>query len=201
MEEKQLIEQAGKGNEEAFSQLVLQYEKQIYNLTLRMTGDRDTAFDLTQETFLKAWRAISLFQFDSKFSTWLCRIASNTCIDFLRKQKKRQTISLTAVDEDNEAYEIAVSDSSLDPARIAEAAQDREMVFQALQSLPADYRIALSLRAIEDMSYDQIAEALNLSPGTVKSRISRARERIRRLLVGNFSESSSSNKLKGGMDS
>ena len=137
MEEKQLIEQAGKGNEEAFSQLVLQYEKQIYNLTLRMTGDRDTAFDLTQETFLKAWRAISLFQFDSKFSTWLCRIASNTCIDFLRKQKKRQTISLTAVDEDNEAYEIAVSDSSLDPARIAEAAQDREMVFQALQSLPA----------------------------------------------------------------
>lgn len=201
MEEKLLIEQAGKGNEEAFSQLVLQYEKQIYNLTLRMTGDRDTAFDLTQETFLKAWRAISLFQFDSKFSTWLCRIASNTCIDFLRKQKKRQTISLTAVDEDNEAYEIAVSDSSLDPARIAEAAQDREMVFQALQSLPADYRIALSLRAIEDMSYDQIAEALNLSPGTVKSRISRARERIRKLLAGNFSESSSSNKLKGGMDS
>ena len=201
MEEKQLIEQAGKGNEEAFSQLVLQYEKQIYNLTLRMTGDRDTAFDLTQETFLKAWRAISLFQFDSKFSTWLCRIASNTCIDFLRKQKKRQTISLTAVDEDNEAYEIAVSDSSLDPARIAEAAQDREMVFQALQSLPADYRIALSLRAIEDMSYDQIAVALNLSPGTVKSRISRARERIRKLLAGNFSESSSSNKLKGGMDS
>ena len=201
MEEKQLIEQAGKGNEEAFSQLVLQYEKQISNLTLRMTGDRDTAFDLTQETFLKAWRAISLFQFDSKFSTWLCRIASNTCIDFLRKQKKRQTISLTAVDEDNEAYEIAVSDSSLDPARIAEAAQDREMVFQALQSLPADYRIALSLRAIEDMSYDQIAEALNLSPGTVKSRISRARERIRKLLAGNFSESSSSNKLKGGMDS
>lgn len=201
MEEKQLIEQAGKGNEEAFSQLVLQYEKQVYNLTLRMTGDRDTAFDLTQETFLKAWRAISLFQFDSKFSTWLCRIASNTCIDFLRKQKKRQTISLTAVDEDNEAYEIAVSDSSLDPARIAEAAQDREMVFQALQSLPADYRIALSLRAIEDMSYDQIAEALNLSPGTVKSRISRARERIRKLLAGNFSESSSSNKLKGGMDS
>lgn len=201
MDEKQLIEQAGKGNEEAFSQLVLQYEKQIYNLTLRMTGDRDTAFDLTQETFLKAWRAISLFQFDSKFSTWLCRIASNTCIDFLRKQKKRQTISLTAVDEDNEAYEIAVSDSSLDPARIAEAAQDREMVFQALQSLPADYRIALSLRAIEDMSYDQIAEALNLSPGTVKSRISRARERIRKLLAGNFSESSSSNKLKGGMDS
>ena len=201
MDEKQLIEQAGKGNEEAFSQLVLQYEKQIYNLTLRMTGDRDTAFDLTQETFLKAWRAISLFQFDSKFSTWLCRIASNTCIDFLRKQKKRQTISLTAVDEDNEAYEIAVSDSSLDPARIAEAAQDREIVFQALQSLPADYRIALSLRAIEDMSYDQIAEALNLSPGTVKSRISRARERIRKLLAGNFSESSSSNKLKGGMDS
>ena len=201
MDEKQCIEQAGKGNEEAFSQLVLQYEKQIYNLTLRMTGDRDTAFDLTQETFLKAWRAISLFQFDSKFSTWLCRIASNTCIDFLRKQKKRQTISLTAVDEDNEAYEIAVSDSSLDPARIAEAAQDREIVFQALQSLPADYRIALSLRAIEDMSYDQIAEALNLSPGTVKSRISRARERIRRLLAGNFSESSSSNKLKGGMDS
>ena len=199
MEEKQLIEQAGKGNEDAFAQLVVQYEKQIYNLALRMTGDREAAFDLSQETFLKAWRAISLFQFDSKFSTWLCRIASNTCIDYLRKQKKQHTISLTGMDDDNEAYEIAITDSSLDPARITEAAQDRQAVLQALQSLPADYRIALSLRAIEDMSYDQIAEALNLSSGTVKSRISRARERVRKLLAGNFSPDASSSSSKGGM--
>lgn len=198
MDEKTLIQRAGTGDEDAFAQLVSAYEKPIYNLTLRMTGNRDDAFDLTQETFLKAWHAISLFQFDSKFLTWLCRIASNTCIDFLRKERRRKTVSLTALDEMGEQYEIDVTDQSLDPAGILEKTMDREAVFEALQRLPAEYRAALSMHVIDDMRYEDIAQALNINPGTVKSRIFRARERLRQQFFGNFSASDTSKSLKGG---
>ena len=198
MDERTLIQQAGAGDERAFEQLVIAYQKPIYNLALRMTGNRDDAFDLTQETFLKAWHAISLFQFDSKFLTWLCRIASNTCIDFLRKERRRQTVSLTAMDDLDETYEIDVADPDQDPAKIIETAMDRDAVYQALQMLPAEYREALSMRVMEDMRYEDIAEALNVKPGTVKSRISRAREKLRQHFSGNFSASASSESMKGG---
>lgn len=198
MDERTLIQQAGAGDEQAFEQLVIAYQKPIYNLALRMTGNRDDAFDLTQETFLKAWHAISLFQFDSKFLTWLCRIASNTCIDFLRKERRRQTVSLTAMDDLDETYEIDVADPEQDPAKIIEATMDRDAVYRALQMLPAEYRAALSMRVIEDMRYEEIAEALNVKPGTVKSRISRAREKLRQQFFGNLSAPASSNTMKGG---
>lgn len=194
----ELIRKAGAGDEHAFEQLVIAYQKPIYNLLLRMTGSREDAFDLTQETFLKAWHAISLFQFDSKFLTWLCRIASNTCIDFLRKERRRQTVSLTAVDDRDETYEIDVADATLDPAQIVEQVMDRDAVLQALQQLPPEYRIALSMRVLEEMRYEDIAEALDIKPGTVKSRIARAREKLRLQFCGNFSPSCSSESTKGG---
>ena len=198
MDEKTLIKRAGQGDERAFEELVRSYEKTVYNLTLRMTGNRDDAFDLTQTTFLKAWHAISLFQFDSKFSTWLCRIASNACIDFLRKEKRRNTVSLTVPDEADRLYEIAVADERLNPAEMIEAAAQKAQVMEALNALPADYRVALSLRAIEDMSYEEIAAALDVKTGTVKSRISRAREMLRQHFSGNLSNNSSSKQEKGG---
>lgn len=171
----------------------------VYNLVLRMVGSREDAFDLAQETFIKAWHAISLFQFDSKFSTWLCRIASNTCIDFLRKERKRKMISLTVLDDEDAQYEIPVADSRMDPAEITQERWDRQVVYDALQSLPAEYRTVLSLRAIEDMSYEEIGDVLDLKQGTVKSRIARAREKLRRELCGNFSLNHTSDKEKGGM--
>lgn len=198
MDERTLIQRAGDGDEQAFEQLVVAYQKPIYNLTLRMTGNRDDAFDLSQETFLKAWHAISLFQYDCKFLTWLCRIASNTCIDFLRKERRRQIVSLTAMDDLDETYEIDVADPSQDPAQIVEKTLDRETVYQALQQLPAEYRLALSMRVMEDMRYEEIAEALDVKPGTVKSRISRAREKLRQQFIGNFSDPASSESSKGG---
>ena len=199
MDERRLIEQAGRGDEDAFEQLVVTYEKMVYNLVLRMVGSREDAFDLAQETFIKAWHAISLFQFDSKFSTWLCRIASNTCIDFLRKERKRKMISLTVLDDEDAQYEIPVADSRMDPAEITQERWDRQVVYDALQSLPAEYRTVLSLRAIEDMSYEEIGDVLDLKQGTVKSRIARAREKLRRELCGNFSLNHTSDKEKEGM--
>ncbi len=198
MDERMLIQRAGAGDEAAFEQLVLAYEKKIYNLTLRMTGNREDAFDLTQETFLKAWHGIGLFQFDSKFSTWLCRIASNTCIDFLRRQRRRQAMSLIALDDENIPYEIAVADSSQDPARLTEAMLNREAIYNALNCLAPEYRMVLSLRAIDGMSYEEIGQALDLRPGTVKSRIARGREKLRLALAGNYSTKGSSKHKKGG---
>ena len=193
-----LIEQAGKGDEQAFEQLVRRYEKMVYNICLKMTVDREEAFDLSQETFIKAWHAISLFQFDSKFTTWLCRVASNTCIDYLRKQKKHKNLSLTSLDDDETPYEREIADSQFDPAVMAERTADSEAVKEAFRSLPDQDRLILSLRAVEDMSYQEIGEALNLKPGTVKSRIARAREKIRRSFDGNFPAEIASDKGKGG---
>lgn len=199
MDERTLIRQAAKGSEAAFEELVRTYEKTVYNLALRMTGNREDAFDLTQTTFLKAWHAISLFQFDSKFSTWLCRIASNACVDFLRREKRRRTVSLTLLDDEEQPYEIPAVDLDADPAVIAEAASEKERVLAALYALPQEYRMALSLRAMEDMTYEEIAAALDLKTGTVKSRISRAREMLRQSFAGNFSENKASKQEKGGV--
>lgn len=201
MDELELIRRAGQGEEDAFEQLVIAYEKPVYNLCLRMCGDKDEAFDLSQDTFVKAWHAISMFHGESKFQTWLMRIASNTCIDHLRKKKRRNTITMTELDREDEPLERQIADYETDPARLAEKAQDHEAVRAAMDRLPDEDRLILSMRAIEDMSYQEISEALDLQPGTVKSRISRAREKIRRSLDGNFFEFSSSRKGKGGMRS
>lgn len=201
MDEQELIHRAGHGSEEAFEQLIRVYEKPVYNLCLRMCRDRDEAFDLSQESFLKAWHAISTFHGESKFQTWLLRIASNTCIDFLRKKKRRNTISMTELDDLDQPIERQIADYSQDPALLAEKAQDHEAVRAAMAALPVHDRLILSMRAIEDMSYQEIGDALELPPGTVKSRISRAREKIRRSLGGNLSAFSASDKRKGGRTS
>ena len=201
MDELELIRQAGQGDESAFEQLVIAYEKPVYNLCLRICGDRDEAFDLSQDTFIKAWHAISMFQGDSKFQTWLMRIASNTCIDHLRKKKRKNVIPMTDLDREDEPLERQIADYETDPAVLVEKAQDHEAVREAMSRLPDQDRLILSMRAIEDMSYREIGEALELQPGTVKSRISRAREKIRRSLDGNLFDFSSSKKGKGGMRS
>jgi RNA polymerase sigma-70 factor (ECF subfamily) len=194
MDEEALIRAAGEGDTQAFETLVRTYQGRIYNLMFRMTGSRDDALDLTQETFLKAWNAISLFQFDSRFSTWLSRIAANTCLDFLRKEKRRPSMASL------EADALAVPDGSVDgdPVKALEAKLDRAHLYEALQQLPKEYRMALTLRAMEDLSYEEIGEILEVQPGTVRSRIYRARERMRQQLSGNFSDAASSKKKRGG---
>lgn len=198
MDEKDLIQKAGRGDECAFEALVKAHQNMVYNLCLRMIGDREEAFDLSQETFIKAWHAISLFQGDSKFTTWLSRIASNTCIDHLRKQKRRKTISLTSLDDEETPIEHEIADCSKDPAYLAQLAEDHALVREAFLGLPKQDRLILSLRAIEDMSYQEIGEVMDLKAGTVKSKLSRAREKIRQSLDGNLSEQNASKKMKGG---
>ena len=159
-----------------------------------MSGNEDDAFDLAQESFVRAWRNLGGFQFESSFSTWLFRLTSNICLDFLRARKRRAAVSLTMTDDEDEETQLAVPDPGKTPEEAVIAAEDRALLTRALNELPADQRQILTLRAIDDLSYAEIAEILQLQEGTVKSRLSRARAALRNKLlqIGNKSVSTSS---------
>lgn len=194
--EAELVRKAAAGDGDAFEQLVLSYEKPIYNLCLRMCGNSDDAMDLTQETFLKAWRSLGAFRGEASFSTWLYRLCSNVCIDHLRREGKRKVIPLHT-EEDGEERTFDVADPAPGPQERLEAADQRQQVADALQSLEPEYREALTLRVLHDMSYADIADVLQVREGTVKSRIARAREKMRQAMekLGNKSSSLSSKQI------
>lgn len=194
MEDRDIIERVLDGDSDAFSLLVEKYQTKVYNLALRMSGNEDDAFDLAQDSFVRAWRNLGSFQFESSFSTWLFRLTSNICLDFLRAKKRRAAVSLTVTDEEDEESQLAVPDPGKTPEEAVIAAEDRALLTRALNELPADQRQILTLRAIDDLSYAEIAEILHLQEGTVKSRLSRARTALRNKLlqIGNKSVSTSS---------
>lgn len=188
------------GDANAFETLVLEYEKNVYNIALRMTGNSEDAADMTQEAFIKAYNSLQSFRGDSKFSVWLYRIVSNVCLDFLRSKNRRPTVSLSVEDDDGEDAQLDVADESQSPELLLDRKLTRDSVHRGLDSLPPDYRQILLLREIQGLSYDEIAQALSLEVGTVKSRIFRARKRLCTFLIddGNISDFSSSGKMKGG---
>ena len=165
-----------------------------------MTGNSEDAADMTQEAFIKAYNSLQSFRGDSKFSVWLYRIVSNVCLDFLRSKNRRPTVSLSVEDDDGEDTQLDVADESQSPELLLDRKLTRESVRRGLDSLPPDYRQILLLREIQGLSYDEIAQALGLEVGTVKSRIFRARKRLCNFLIddGNISDFSSSGKMKGG---
>lgn len=188
------------GDANAFETLVLEYEKNVYNIALRMTGNSEDAADMTQEAFIKAYNSLQSFRGDSKFSVWLYRIVSNVCLDFLRSKNRRPTVSLSVEDDDGEDTQLDVADESQSPELLLDRKLTRDSVRRGLDSLPPDYRQILLLREIQGLSYDEIAQTLSLEVGTVKSRIFRARKRLCTFLIddGNISDFSSSGKMKGG---
>lgn len=171
------------GDANAFETLVLEYEKNVYNIALRMTGNSEDAADMTQEAFIKAYNSLQSFRGDSKFSVWLYRIVSNVCLDFLRSKNRRPTVSLSVEDDDGEDAQLDVADESQSPELLLDRKLTRDSVRRGLDSLPPDYRQILLLREIQGLSYDEIAQALSLEVGTVKSRIFRARKRLCTFLI------------------
>ncbi len=196
MEEKQWIEQAAAGDAAAFEVLVLRYQTQVYSLALRMVGNEADAQDLAQEAFVRVWKSLPSFQFSAQFSTWLYRLTTNICIDFLRAQKKHRQISLTIAEEEQWDLE----DPSPQPEDLVLAQDARETLTRAMDSLDPEERQILLLRSVNDCSYQQIGDIMGLREGTVKSRLSRAREQLRKKLSksGNFFGSASSKTTKGG---
>ena len=175
MDEREIIERVKQGDNEAFGILVERYQTKVYNLALRMCGNEDDAFDLAQDAFVRAWKGLSGFQFESAFSTWLFRLTSNLCLDYLRAKKRRAAVSLTMSGEEDEQAQLDVPDPAMTPEEAVLAAEDRTLLAQAINSLSADYRQIITLRAINDLSYAEIAKILQIQEGTVKSRLSRAR--------------------------
>ncbi len=195
-----IIREVQGGDINAFEAIVKEYEKTVYNLALRMCGDPEDARDISQEAFLKAYHALPHFRGESKFSVWLFRIVSNTCLDFLRERKRRAEVSLTMPDEDGESEELQIGDESLSPERLYERKLTREALRRGLLDLPEDQREILLLREIRGFSYEEIGKVLSLEIGTVKSRIFRARRKLCEFLAedGNISLPSSSTKTGGG---
>ena len=192
--EQELVARAKAGDDEAFAQLMRDNEKRIYNLTLRMTGNPEDAMDLAQEAFLNAWRGLKFFKGDSAFSTWVYRLASNACIDFLRRQKRRQDISVPMPTYEDDDSQPDIPDDRFLPEQELERQELRRAVLQGLEQLSLEHRQVLVMREINGLSYQEIADVLDLEAGTVKSRIARARISLRKILVesGNFSHPPSS---------
>lgn len=199
-QELRLIRRVQAGETEAFEDLVRAHEKTVYNLALRMTGNLQDAEDMAQEAFLKAYRSLEEFRGESKFSVWLYRIVSNVCLDHLRRQSRRPSVSLTVEDDGGEQPQWDVPDESLSPERLLEQKLTREAVQKGLARLPEEQRQILLLREIKGLRYEEIGGILDLEPGTVKSRIFRARKRLCAFLLedGNIPDAYASKSARGG---
>lgn len=199
MSEEQLIRRAQQGDNSAFEQLLLAHQKKVYNLCLRMAANPDDALDLSQEAFIKAWRALGQYQFEANFSTWLFRLTSNVCIDFLRRKKRRQETSLTEnYDDSDEGAELSLPDANPLPEQQAITNETKIELARAMGQLAPDHREILQLRVVEDLPYEQIADILGVRVGTVKSRLARARLSLRKILkAGNYFDAASSEPIEG----
>ena len=199
-QEAAVIRRVLDGDVNAFEDLVAAYEKNVYNLALRMTGNAQDAEDMAQEAFIKAYNSLPGFRGDSKFSVWLYRIVSNVCLDFLRRQNRRPASSLSQEDEDGEETQLDIPDESQSPELLLERSLTQEAVQRGLQSLSDEQRQILLLREIQGLSYEEIGQALALEEGTVKSRIFRARKKLCAFLLadGNIPDSFASSKQGGG---
>ena len=181
MDERELIARLQKRDEAAFEELIRQYEKKVYTLCFRMCGNSEDAEETAQDAFLALWRGIDRFRQESSLSTWIYRLATNACIDTLRRRKKQSgSVSL----DDEELFVDAV-DTSPQPQETVEHREAQTLVQEGLSALPEEYRKVLILREIEGLSYTEIAESASIELGTVKSRISRGRSLLRNFLSGN----------------
>ena len=190
MNEKELILLLQQGDEAAFETILRLYEKKVYTLCRRMCGNDEDAQEAAQDAFLALWRSAKSFRGDASLSTWLYRLATNACIDLLRhNQRGGERVSL-----DDEETTLEIVDADPLPEQTLERKETQRLIEEGLRALPEDYRAVLLLRETEGLSYAEIADAMHMELGTVKSRISRGRVLLRNYLTasGNFFESASS---------
>lgn len=182
-EEQRLVQESQNGDGESFNQIVLLYQRRIYNICFRMLGDTDAASDATQDAFISAFRKIETFRGGS-FRSWLTRIAVNTCYDILRARKRRPTVSLDAnlSSDDETEYTFDPPDAGETPEQFLQRRELSDALQKAIFMLPEDQRIIVILSDVQGMSYQEIVEATGSTLGTVKSRLSRGRTKLRDIL-------------------
>ena len=176
--DKELVKRVQKGDKGAFDLLVLKYEHKIVNLVMRYVRDPETALDISQEAFIKAYRALPRFRGDSAFYTWLYRIAVNTAKNHLAAQRRRPAdIELDLQDPDQYGLHAKLKETDT-PEAVALSDELQDILERAIQALPDDLRTAIVLRELDGMSYEEIAQTMDCPVGTVRSRIFRARDAI-----------------------
>jgi RNA polymerase sigma-70 factor (ECF subfamily) len=174
----ELVKRVQKGDKGAFDVLVLKYQHKIVNLVMRYVRDQEQALDITQEAFIKAYRALPRFRGDSAFYTWLYRIAVNTAKNHLAAQRRRP-LDVELDMQDPEQYDLHAKLKETDtPEGVTISQEVKRTVEKAIQGLPEDLRTAIILRELDGMSYEEIAQTMECPVGTVRSRIFRAREAI-----------------------
>ena len=184
MKLEDLLLLAKKGDGRAFEQIVLQTERAVYNLALSIVKKKEDAEDVTQETYLRLWRAASEVKLESSLKLYILRTARNLALDLIRKNSKRDEIDTVILDAEGE-FEIDVADDSPDsrPDESYLRKVEKEVIRQSIEELPSAAREIIVLRDIEGLSYTEIADMLGLAEGTLKSKLFRARERLRKLIL------------------
>lgn len=184
-EEALLIARSQSGDVNAFNQLVLHYQQTVYNVILRMLGDRDTAADVAQETFIAAYRAIQSFRGGSSLRAWLLRIATNQACDHWRRTNRHPVDSLDSVMDEGEPHGVGLpgtlvtTEQAANPEEFLLNQELQVLIQKGLQELPLDQRVAVVLCDVQGLSYEEIAASTQTSLGTVRSRIARGRARLR----------------------
>jgi RNA polymerase sigma-70 factor (ECF subfamily) len=181
--DEDLIKKSQEGDQWAFEQLIIKYEKKIYTIAYRMMGNHEDASDLAQEAFIKVFRSIRSFRGDASFSTWLYHVVANVCRDQLRKQKVKVSSLDEPVAYEGEQLEKQLLDSGKSPAEKLEEKELKAYLQKLINQLPGEYRLVLVLREFMDFSYEEIARELDITMGTVKSRLNRARALLKSKLL------------------
>jgi len=181
-EERRLVEVAQRGDVASFNELVRLFEGRVYTLCYRMLGDPDSAADAAQDAFLAAFRNLASFRGGS-FRSWMLRIATNTCYDVLRVRKRRPSVSLDIdADDESDSSPLQIADTTESPDDFAQRRELAAAIQHGLTALPDEQRIVLILSDIQGLAYEEIAQITNTNLGTVKSRLSRGRARLREVL-------------------
>lgn len=181
--EQKLIQMLKKRDIHAFEAFIKYYEKKVYNTAYRLMGSREDACDISQEVFLKVYKSINTFKGNSSLSTWVYRITTNLCLDELRKRKGVRFFSLDKpIETDEGEIYRETPDTSDSPEDIIDKKEVQVLVQGAINQLPVDQKTVIVLRDIQDLSYQQIAEVLDCSLGTVKSRLNRGRLALKQII-------------------
>ncbi len=176
--EVEVVKRILAGEKQLYEQIIDKYQRSIYNLAYRMLGNREDALDLAQETFLRAFKKLNLYDPKRPFSPWIHRIAANLCINHCKKPKLK-TVSLVIEDKDGNQFEQAVGDLKNEPGQKVLAKEKQQEIIQAIGQLPEKYRVPLILRHFHHYTYEEIGEVLKKPPGTVKTWIYRGRNLLK----------------------
>jgi RNA polymerase sigma-70 factor (ECF subfamily) len=187
--EKILIEKSQNGDMESFEKLIKEYQKGAYNIAYRMLGNIEDAKDASQESIIKIYRSIDGFKMKSSFKTWFYRIVTNTCLDYRRKRSRNNVLYIdNELNTEEGSYSREVEDTSDGPEEILLKNENTETLQRCIASMPEKYRMAIILRDIRGFSYSEMGQIMELPEGTVKSRISRARIMLKKIINDNVEQ-------------